>query len=147
MSSRQYQPCGLPDIDGAEVVLLQGIGPSRVSGYMGAAEHAPHVVLSDTDAQLAARLWRNLPGGAQDRCHVPTYGVRFMRAGAPILQASICWECNNAFGSDLLGELHFEFDASAAIAQQLLQLFQAVLPAPSEVGTTASPERVSDRGR
>ena len=131
MSSRQYRPSELPSVDGAEVVLVRDIDPRLVSDYMRDAERAPRVTLSDSDVQVVAKLWRSLPGGAQDRCHIPTYGIRFLRSGAAILEASVCWECNNAFGHDTAGEIHFEFDASAAVAQQLLQLLIAVQPAPS----------------
>jgi hypothetical protein len=51
--------------------------------------------------------------------------VRFLANGAIVVQASICWQCNNIYGYGLDGarELH-AFDASAAPAQELLSALE-----------------------
>lgn len=121
MRVRDHHPEGLPAVELVEVVLLRGLAPQHVSDFMREAEHAPRVVVGGRDAQRAAELWRALPPGEQARCHVPSYGLRFFFSGVLVVEASVCWECNNAFGRDPDGEIHFEFDATAPTARELLQ--------------------------
>jgi hypothetical protein len=121
--ARSYRPSELPEVDGAEVVRVSGVPTRLESHVMRDAAHAPRVTLAGADVQLAADLWRALPAGELARCHIPSYGLRFFRAGALVVEASLCWECDNAFGFDAAGdELYFEFDATSAPAQDLLRL-------------------------
>jgi hypothetical protein len=117
----------LPLIDEVQIVDLSRIVPKRVELYMDAAAEAPHVTVADRRALDIAELWRALQIGQQDRCHVPPFGLRFFRQHALLLSASICWQCNNVFGSDQHGLIHAEFDAAHTSARDLfLRLSAAV---------------------
>jgi hypothetical protein len=49
-----------------------------------------------------------------------------MRGGRQVLEASVCWACNNIFGSDEQGPIHAEFDANHEVARELfLELCEA----------------------
>ena len=105
-----------------EVVVLTGSKSDRVSDFMetAAKSDAPRVKLLGRDAGLIANLWNALPPGHQDRCHIPPFGLRFFSAGTLLLEASLCWECNNIFGIADGARFSFEFDASAAASVELL---------------------------
>jgi hypothetical protein len=127
----EFAPASLPEIDDVDIVDLRGLSPSRVDEYMALARtsHAfawrvPHNV-----GQEIATWFRRLRIGEQARCHIPSYGVRFFADSQLVLEASLCWECNNAFGSIGTSELSFSFDAESPEARALLSLVKRSLPA------------------
>ena len=69
-------------------------------------------------------LWRNLAPGEQDRCHIPPYGLRFHQGDTKILEASICWECNNILITLPDGAAGYSFDGKSESAQKLLRLLR-----------------------
>jgi hypothetical protein len=46
-----------------------------------------------------------------------------------VVEASLCWQCNNAYGYIDDGKLTFAFDARAAISEALYTCLSEVLPA------------------
>jgi hypothetical protein len=115
-----FTPAHLPDIDIVEVVDLSGVEPDRVGDYMPVAGNAPHVRLTGDSAQHLARLWRLLPPGGGIRCHLPPFGLRFYKDGEVLLQASLCWQCNNLYGNVKGESIGCAFDARSDVAQELL---------------------------
>jgi hypothetical protein len=85
--------------------------------------------LTGLDAQRIAELWRRLPPAESARCHIPPYGLRFWRAGQKVVEVSLCWECNNAYGYAGDKALWFTFDAGAPVSVSLLMQLRHVLPA------------------
>ena len=96
---KAYGASSLPPITSVDVVSLRGIPSNQVSDYMLEARDSPGVRLTGEAAQAIASLWRRLPPRTQMRCHIPPYGLRFRSEETVILQASICWKCNNIFGT------------------------------------------------
>ena len=88
------------------------------------------IKLTGPDAQRIADLWRQLEAAEPARCHMPPYGLRFWRAGKKVVEASLCWECNNAYGYLGRREIWFTFDAGAPVSVSLLMQLRHVLPAP-----------------
>jgi hypothetical protein len=100
--------------------VLHGIDPDR-DGYMPHARQAPAVSVTGHDAQRIAALWRALPPGEQYRCHAPPFGLRFLRTGRLIDEASVCWQCNNLWGRRPGGRWYYPFDAKHPASQELLR--------------------------
>ncbi len=119
-----YEVSQLHEIDAVEIVDLRGVLGNRVSTFMREAVAAPFVRLEGEGAQNVARLWRLLPPGEAMRCHVPSIGLRFYRDETLLLQASLCWDCNNIFIDYGSRELFYAFDANSADAQELLRLME-----------------------
>lgn len=115
-----YTPAMLPPITTVEVVDLSGIDADRVDQYMQNAVSAPSVTLQGDAAQRVASLWRALPPGEQSRCHSPPYGFRFRSGERLVCEASVCWKCDNIFGTSEGRPIHFEFDATQPVSQDLL---------------------------
>jgi len=128
MLIRKYHPSTLGRIDAVDVVAFDprarvgGVSEFiRSSGVLG------EVRLTDVDAERIAALWRKLPSGEQARCHNPPFGLRFWLFGEKLLEASICWECDNVYGYAGDEMLHFEFDARAPVSESLLEQCRQVL--------------------
>lgn len=109
-------------VDAVEVVDLAGLTPDGVRDYLKAADTAgsPRARLVGRDAEEIARLWNGLPPGEQERCHFPPFGLRLFSRGVLLLEASLCWDCNNIFGVSGASAFAFEFDASAPSSTALL---------------------------
>jgi len=109
-------------VDEVEVVVLDALRPDSVTGYLEAAAKAdaPRAKVLGQAAQHIATLWNELRPGEQDRCHIPPFGLRFFSGGRLLLEASLCWECNNIFGKVGTRDFSFEFDASAPSSKALL---------------------------
>ncbi|HVJ18787.1 MAG TPA: hypothetical protein VM686_25370 [Polyangiaceae bacterium] len=127
MRSQDYDPSALGDVDRVDAlridptVRVQSIGDFVRSGLIGLP-----VQITGSDAQKIAELWRALRPAEQARCHIPPYGLRFWNGSAMIVECSLCWECNNAFG--FVGEepCGFTFDANALPAAALLMQLRNV---------------------
>lgn len=115
-----YRPNDLPEIDGVDVIGLRGSDPPRVAEYMRHVDRCAWVRLDGDAAGAVADLWRQLPVGEAMRCHVPPFGLRFWRAGVVVVEASICWSCNNVYGYQDGVPVAFEFDGQSQAAQALL---------------------------
>jgi hypothetical protein len=100
-----------------------------VRDYLKAADTAgaPRTRLVGRDAEEIARLWNELPPGEQARCHVPPFGLRLFSRGVLLLEASLCWDCNNIFGVAGESAFGFEFDASAPSSTALLARLREAL--------------------
>lgn len=87
-------------------------------------------------AKMIANDWRSLEFEANGAfCHIPAYGVRFLRGDHVLLSAPMCWKCHNFYipsidpstghaGVDLYG-----FDDNSA-AKKLLNDLRRLLPHP-----------------
>lgn len=125
-----YDPTQLPEIDQVEVLTLgfefgEESTLSRLStGWDGFPIHLATIVVDPRVVTAIADLWRTLPTDEQARCHIPAYGVRFFADNIMILQASICWECNNIWM--LIGEerTSYHFNGQSEPAQRLLRLLR-----------------------
>jgi hypothetical protein len=111
----------LTNVDAVEVVDLEGVRPAPPHDYMAAASKARHVRLDGTDAAAIVTVWNRLPAGRQARCHVPPFGFRFLEEGDVVVEASVCWRCNNVAGKEGDDEFWYEFDAEAPEAVELLE--------------------------
>lgn len=117
----EYNPKQLSEIDSIEIVNLSGLDVTA-HHYMNGTESAQCVWVSSETAQEIARLWRELPYSEQMRCHIPPFGLRFYNNGSLLLQASICWQCNNIFGEAGGEKIFYKFDAEHPISQRLLNI-------------------------
>jgi hypothetical protein len=117
-----YQPSSLPPVDSVVVVDIRRVDAKSVGSYMVECGDAPSFALSESDSQRAAELWRQLPLDEMYRCHTPSFGLRFVRGGEVIVQASVCFKCNNIFGDQRGENICYVFDSQSPVAQELLQL-------------------------
>lgn len=131
MNLMGYELSSLPAVDAVEVVNLRGLNPKRVSEYMAEAKHSRCVRLVGNEAQQIAAAWRSLPEGEQARCHIPTFGLRFYAGGELILEASICWQCNNIAGKAGAESVFFVFDGEHAQSRELLAMLEQVMRKPA----------------
>jgi hypothetical protein len=122
-----FAPSSLPAVDAVEVVNLRGVDPNRVDEFMAAAKDAKYVRLVGDKAQRIAAAWRNLPEGEQARCHIPPFGLRFYAGRELILEASICWQCNNIAGKAGAEGVFFEFDGEHAQSRELLAMLKQAM--------------------
>ena len=124
-----YEVSLLPEIEAVEIVDLRDVAGNRVSTFMREAADAPFVLLKSEDAQNVARLWRSLPPSEEMRCHVPRFGFRFYRDKNLVLQASVCWQCDNIFIDGAGRESFYAFDAQSAPARELLRFVEKLTAA------------------
>ena len=103
---------------------------SSVHEFIRSGAVPGEIKLEGVDAERIASLWRQLPPGEPARCHIPPYGLRFWQAGKKVIEASLCWECNNAYGYSGRQTLWFTFDAKAPVSVALLMQLRHVLPTP-----------------
>jgi hypothetical protein len=125
--SLDFLPTALGSIDRVHVVDLRGSSANRVSEYVR-LHNAPERLVTGDAAQTIANLFRGLGAGQQMRCHIPPFGLRFSEAGKVVLEVSLCWECNNAFGYLHDEPIAFEFDASSDAARALLDALKGHAP-------------------
>jgi hypothetical protein len=122
VSSLLYDPATLGDVDRIDVVAISADTPvGSVNDFVRSEAVEGEVRLTDsTDVERIASLWRALPSGEQARCHAPPFGLRFWLAGKKLLEASICWDCDNVYGYVDNQPLHFAFDSKAPVSVSLL---------------------------
>jgi hypothetical protein len=127
----KYKPALLPEVDGVEVLTLGKLTSSTGESTFSMKHWAVFAVAAAVQAdehltQHIAELWRKLPPGEQARCHVPPFALRFFAEGEVILEASLCWHCNNIWLREEKTENVFEFDARAEVSQELLAVLKAI---------------------
>ena len=122
-----YDPKSLPQIDAVEIVDIRRLEPNMVSQYMDNAGSCPRVRREGDAAQPLADAWRALTPDMSARCHIPPIGFRFFCAGAVILEASVCWRCNNLFGLSEGTEISYAFDSDSEAAQALFTLAEEAM--------------------
>ena len=122
MTSLPYDPATLGSVDRIDVVAIYPDAPvGSVNDFVRSDAVRGEVSLIDvTDVDRIAALWRALPPGEQARCHTPPFGLGFWRAGRKLLEASICWDCDNVYGYIGDQPLHFAFDSKAPVSVSLL---------------------------
>ena len=122
----------LDDIHVVEVVDLSEVAPTSGVNYMAAASSAPFARFEGEEASAFTALWNRLPAGRQARCHVPPFGFRFFNQSELVLQASVCWMCNNISGNVSGDEFWYAFNADAPVSQELLRAAKALFPNAAE---------------
>ena len=109
-------------------MLLRGLDVDSVSQYMQNAQSASSVIVQDSAANRVAEFWRSLISGRQSRCHLPPYGLIFHLQNNGFVEASICWQCNNIYGTQNGEPFHYEFDSSTPSSEDLLAYLNQLLP-------------------
>jgi hypothetical protein len=128
----EYDPAQLHDVDEIHVLVIGNdfdtADFSAISEILDVGRRfAIHATTSVTDPEavkIVVQTWRGLPAGEQDRCHIPPYGLRFLSSGVVLVEASICWQCNNVFirlPDELTG---YSFDSQSQAGQRLLRVLQ-----------------------
>jgi hypothetical protein len=137
-----YDPSTLGEIAAVDVVSIDlagyyeivprgNVNPFVITAPVNEIIRSPSqntVRLTDGDAQRIAELWRRLPPTEPARCHTPRYGLRFWLAGQKVIEASLCWECSNAYGYAGETRISFTFDPRSQVAVSLLMQLRQVLP-------------------
>jgi hypothetical protein len=129
--SVRYDPATLDQIDAVDIVALRALDIDRRPAAARLFGGLHEIQLEGSAADEIASLWRELPRGESMRCHVPPYRLRFRVKGTVVVEASLCWECNNAYGSLGTQPIHFAFDAEAPVSRRLLERLLAELPLES----------------
>jgi hypothetical protein len=116
----------LPTIDKVSLFKL------KATGDVWNREIDSSKTLTGKEAQDVAALWRRqIYRQYQVACHLPAYGIRFYSGEKLLVQASVCWECNNiGFQTpDMNGTQYFEGDGK--LGQQLLNVFRKAFFEPT----------------
>jgi hypothetical protein len=142
MRAGDYDPSTLGEVDAVDVVAIdldgyhENAARSEVNPFVTAAPvneiiRSPShrtVRLAGGDARRIADLWRQFTPTVPARCHTPPYGLRFWLAGHKVIEASLCWECSNAYGYAGETPISFTLDPRAPVAVSLLRQLRQVLP-------------------
>ena len=113
----------LPRIDRVELMHL------KLEGDLWRGEILATKVLTDTEAQSVATLWRDqtyLPG--YPVCHFPPYAIKFFAQDKLLAYATICWACNDIYFLTPRIEKPQQFGAGDRKGKQLLALFRKAFP-------------------
>ncbi len=119
----------LPQIARVEILVLGNRGDRRtpVEALQSYFPIQTCVAATADQATQIADLWRQLPPAEQMRCHLPPFGLRFYTAEGMILEASLCWACNNIWAWQQGDRWGYEFDARHATALTLLATLKAAV--------------------
>lgn len=123
----KFTPASTPNVTAIDVVDLRAVNPNRVDQYMTAAADVPTFHCNDQTSQLVASLWRKLPPGESVRCHTPPIGLRFYDGDRMIVEASICWQCENIFGFANGEPFDYLFDPKSLEATELFDTLRSVV--------------------
>lgn len=127
----KYEPTQLADVDTVEVlVLAQETGDSPAQ-FLDIVEWQRFPVsfsieVSGDVAHEIANLWRHLPPDEQMRCHLPPFGFRFYAKRMLLLEASICWQCNNIWLKMNGKNATYTFDARHEVSKKLFTKLQEI---------------------
>ena len=124
---KEYDPRTLPQVTSVVIVDLRSIDANRVSEYMWGSKDAPKTKCDSETTERIAEIWRNLPPGEMGRCHTPPIGIRFYIGSQVVCDGSICWACENIFGTDDNDEYCYAFDSKSQSAVKLFDVIQAVV--------------------
>lgn len=151
LQSRMYNPALLPQV---EKVVILNLGDNlqdstseyvRRGGLSLGTQTFPIYAIVEAESNEAseiAEMWRQLPQAEQARCHVPPYGLRFYGGGRMIVEASVCWQCNNIWTREEGGKSFYTFDASAEVSQRLLEKLREIAKSnPPEIPERKPPTR------
>lgn len=125
----QLSPDSLPEVDEVEIVPLAGRAPPQISRPHRKRVRPSSISVTGAPAEEIAELWRALPlPAAVAACHDPPFALRFFRGDTFILEASLCWKCNNVYGITADESFCFLFDGAAPVARRLLATLDALCP-------------------
>ena len=119
----------LPSVDRAQIEAVDSGGSEEVKTVLALRD------LVGTDAQSFASLWRSQWYGyylsQQVMCHFPAYRVRFFKAKTLLVEATICFHCNNIYllKSDLLPEkISYSVGISDLRSQRMQTYLSSLFP-------------------
>ena len=115
-----FAPRQLGRITTVEIISLKGVLLNDRRGYMELAESIAGIPIGGEEAIRLASLFRSLPDGEPYRCHLPSYGLRFLDGSKRICEAAICWTSNNISGRVGTEEFWYNFDAQEEPSKALL---------------------------
>ena len=78
-------------------------------------------------AQQVVHLWRQLTPGMSARCHMPPFGLRFYVKENVVLQASMCWECDNMYIWERSSNFLYGLDLGQPSAKELFSLLDEIM--------------------
>lgn len=127
----KYEPTQLPDVDTVEVLILAGSTDRSLAQFLPFTQVfavrdwerfrvSYSIKVSGDVAHEIAELWRHLPPAGQFKCHFPPLGLRFYAEGLLLLEASICWQCNNILLKTNGNNTVYEFNGRHEVSQKLL---------------------------
>lgn len=122
-------PIKLHSIDTVEVLALASRGSVSSGSFLKITSEGFPITMSTiiSDAlsvNAIVDLWHTLPEYEQDRCHFPPYGLRFISQESIVLEASICWKCNNIWTKSPEKRSSYNFHGASEPAQKLLKILQ-----------------------
>lgn len=123
-TGEQDQIPELPDIDVVDVLDLGGDFPSMSGDFITSSRI---VTVKGELAQQVAHLWRQLIPGDSARCHTPPFGLRFYFKEKFVLQASICWQCNNMYLWERSDRYLYGLDLAQPSAKELFSLLVKIM--------------------
>jgi hypothetical protein len=136
LESKMYNPALLPQVEKVVILNLGDNLQDVPSKYVSLGKLSMRtrtftiyatVEAEGDEAAEIAEMWRQLPQAEQMRCHIPPYGLRFYGGGQVIIEASVCWLCNNiAVMEKGSGSTYYTFDASAEVSQHLLEKLREI---------------------
>lgn len=126
----RYEPTQLPDVDTVEVLILAGSTDRSLAQFLPFTQVfavrdwerfrvSYSIKLSGDVAHEIAELWRHLPPAGQYKCHQPPFGLRFYAEGILLLEASICWLCNNILIKMNSNDAVYAFNGRHEVSQKL----------------------------
>lgn len=127
--SLQHVPMTLGPVDCIDVMAIASDATvGSVNDFVRSSAVIGKVTLVDeVDVARIAALWRALPPGESARCHTPPFALRFWLKGECVLEASVCWACDNVYGYASDRPIHFAFDSKSSVAHSLFLQCQHVL--------------------
>ncbi|XZF14090.1 hypothetical protein ACTHGU_20110 [Chitinophagaceae bacterium MMS25-I14] len=115
MTFKGYDPSTLPEADTVNIIAMGN------ADYMDEVKDIPGYDVTGEDAAKICDLWRRLPPKERMRCFDGRHGLRFIRNGEIILEASICYMCN---AIAVLGGPGGRFDGQSPVAKELASLLE-----------------------
>jgi hypothetical protein len=117
-------PCtsGLPQVDKVELFQLEK------KGDLWTGKYTAQKTLIGPATELVAQLWRN-QSFADDSpiCHNPGYEIKFYRQNKLLVDATLCWDCDNLeFLTPKLNDF-VGFDGKGRQGQELLNYLENTL--------------------
>lgn len=122
-------PGKLQSLKTVEIVWIRDLDPFSPR-FKEDAAGARCIRVGNAASREIIDLFARLPDGEQARCHIPTYGFRFLRGEKCVRWVSVCWECNNMHGDWNGKSLSYEFDGAAAVSRELLKRVQLLMDDP-----------------
>ncbi|MEL6110890.1 MAG: hypothetical protein AAFU85_33200 [Planctomycetota bacterium] len=126
MANSDYDPKTLSHVDHVEVVVIRVESPGEIMRASDVSDFGEAFRCEAEFVKPMVAAWRGLTTGMSARCHIPPFGFRFLSNETLLLSASVCWRCNNLYGSSGSERLFYAFESNGDAALQLLELAKQV---------------------